>query len=198
VYISKIGFIVSDKMAQASYYPFIRVENKSDGDITAWLCDGSHALITGIQPVQVSPGTTGNLELPEKTTDINWNVDYPMNDVLNGRFIKFEFADGTIKFYATANLNAGRAKMDVVINEDMSIAYINEARSSAFDLQKTIRHFIKTGTGGENLDDEIKHFLLLGAVSSGDFESAKRMGFTNEQIEQAKYEVENLDNMELE
>ena len=196
-------------MAEQSYYPFIRVENNSKQKISVRLCDNSKRIIPEIEEVEVCVDKTGNLQLPEQKKDINWDVDYPMNAILNERFIMFKFEDGTIKFYPTAYLNCGSGKMDVEVKEDRSIEFINEYAGPTVDgnerqqkrrvneiKRQNMYNFIETGEGKETLDDHEKRFLLLGAILSGDADVAKKMGFNEEDIKEAARNAELLENIE--
>lgn len=195
-------------MAEQAYYPFIRVENNSKQKISVRLCDKLKNIIHGIEEVEVCVDKTGDLQLPEKKDDINWNVDYPMNAILNDRFIMFRFEDQTVKFYPTAYLNYGSGKMDVEVTEDGSIEFINEYAGPNVDgnerqqrrrvtekNRQNMYNFIETGKGNENLSEDEKRFLLLGAILSGDADVAKKMGFNNEDIEEATRNAELLENI---
>lgn len=196
-------------MSYQAYYPFIRVENNSKKKISVRLCDNSKHIIPEIEEVEVCVDKTGNLQLPEQKNDINWDVDYPMNAILNERFIMFKFEDETIKFYPTVYLNCGSGKMDVEVKEDGSIEFISEYAGPNVDgnerqlkrriteiKRQNMYNFIETGEGKETLDDDEKRFLLLGAILSGDADVAKKMGFNDEDIEEAARNAELLENIE--
>jgi hypothetical protein len=74
------------------------------------------------EPVKIFPGSVNYVELPEKELP---KQDYPLNPILNGRYLQIEFSDGNIQEYPTTWLNCGSIKQDLKITEDQKIVSID-------------------------------------------------------------------------
>lgn len=194
--------------AKAAYYNFIRVENNSDGVVTASLYeqkDGNKVLIESIKPVTIAPDTTENLGFPETVDDIEWERQNPLSDLLDRRYIKIDFADGTSSFFCTAYLNTGSYKMDVEVTKDRKINEIGgsmgpnidanerqKRRKAANAFQDTIHNFLDSGEGADELPDDAKRFLLIGALMNGHLNVVNALGLSEQQIQEAQQEVSAL------
>ena len=60
----------------------------------------------------ITAGGKGFVTIPEQ---VNWNIENPMNELLNDRILRVEFEKGRTVAFDVTILNAGRAKEDCVI-----------------------------------------------------------------------------------
>ena len=74
----------------------------------------------------ISPGGYGKLKIPDT---IDWDKDYPFNDVLDHRFIKVEFSDDSVNpvMYHTGYLNFVREmECNVLVMKNCDVTHLSD------------------------------------------------------------------------
>nr|QBK91502.1 MAG: hypothetical protein LCPAC302_01220 [Pithovirus LCPAC302] len=74
-------------------------------------------------PIIIESGNNGEINIPEK---IDWNKDYPLNDILNYRKIKVLFSSGDEKSYPCTYLNYGKVHDNILISQNEDIIPLTE------------------------------------------------------------------------
>jgi hypothetical protein len=90
----------------------------------------------------VVPDTDCSFPLPDP---VNWERDYPLNDVLADRIVYVTFPDNTTQKYYSEHLNCGSTKMDIFVTPENTLVDSAQFRENdQMDVQNEIQAQLMT------------------------------------------------------